>query len=79
MAPIRAVNGDPSAAWEDVSWSEMNPAEQGLWGILGWDESSWEEDTDPPESDDCGWEDLSEKQQTALTQLGYTQALWDEE
>lgn len=79
MTTIRKVNGDPSAAWDNLSWSDMSSAEQGLWAALGWDESSWEEETDPPESSDKYWEELSQDERFAADQLGYTQALWDEE
>jgi hypothetical protein len=79
MANIRDVEGDPSSAWDDLNWTEINSAEQKLWMVLGWDEDSWQEDTDPPESDDKYWEDLSTSEKKAAKELGYTQALWDEE
>lgn len=46
---------------------------------MGWDEANGEEETDPPKADDSDWEELSSEIQGALTKLGYTQALWDEE
>jgi hypothetical protein len=46
---------------------------------LGWDEESWEEETDAPESDEQYWEDLNSLLQEAAEKLGYTQELWDEE
>lgn len=76
---IREVEGEPSDVWDDLSWEDMNSSEQKLWSILGWDEDSWEEETDPPESDDTYWEDLTAKQREAAEQLGYTQESWDEE
>lgn len=79
MTTVRQVSGNPAEIWDDLSWSDMNSAEQALWAALGWDESSWEEETDPPASDDQYWEDLSEAERAAVEQLGYTQALWDEE
>ncbi|MGI0485243.1 hypothetical protein ACN4EK_07380 [Pantanalinema rosaneae CENA516] len=79
MATVRDVKGDPSTAWDDLSWVDMNSAEQALWAALGWDEASWEEETDAPDSDDRYWEDLTSDEQKAATQLGYTQSLWDEE
>lgn len=79
MATIRDVKGDPSAAWDDSSWTDMNSAEQALWAALGWNEASWEEETDAPDSDDRYWEDLTSEERNAATQLGYTQSLWDEE
>ncbi|CAN1212667.1 hypothetical protein TUMEXPCC7403_20850 [Tumidithrix helvetica PCC 7403] len=79
MAGIREVEGNPGDTWDDMSWIDMSEAEQELWGILGWDEDSWEEETDPPESDDLYWEDLSSSQRSAATKLGYTEDFWDEE
>ena len=79
MADIRSVDGDPNGTWEDVSWEDLNSDEQELWGVLGWDADSWEEETDAPESDDTDWAELSSEEQSALTKLGYTQESWDEE
>lgn len=78
MATIRAIAKDPNETWEDVSWDDMNDVEQGLWAKLGWNKSSWEEDTDAPAADDKDWDDLSSSERGALEQLGYTQASWDE-
>jgi hypothetical protein len=79
MATIRQVEGDPAAVWDELSWADMNSAEQALWKTLGWDEGSWEEETDPPESDDLYWEDLTSQQRAAAEELGYIQKSWDEE
>jgi hypothetical protein len=79
MATIRLVQGNPGEIWDDLSWTDMNSAEQALWAALGWDESSWEEETDAPESDDKYWEELTSEERAAVEQLGYTQALWDAE
>ncbi|NJR68622.1 MAG: hypothetical protein HC771_08085 [Synechococcales cyanobacterium CRU_2_2] len=79
METIRAVNGDPGAVWDELSWVEMNSSEQGQWAVLGWDADSWEEETDPPNSDDQAWEDLTPAERTAAEKLGYTELLWNEE
>lgn len=79
MASVRNVNGSPDEVWDDLEWADMNEAEQALWAVLGWDEDSWQEETDPPESDELYWADLSSAQQKAAGELGYTQELWDEE
>ncbi|HLO48376.1 MAG TPA: hypothetical protein VK211_08155 [Kamptonema sp.] len=79
MATIRDVQGDPSSVWDELSWTDMNSAEQKRWTVLGWDEDSWEEETDPPASNDQYWEELSDSEKNAALQLGYTQELWDEE
>ncbi len=79
METIRKVTGDPGLVWDDLSWTDMNSSEQKLWGVLGWDESSWEEDTDPPKSDDKYWKDLTTEERKAAEELGYTSKFWDEE
>jgi hypothetical protein len=79
MSTIRKVTGDPGLVWDELSWTDMSTAEQGLWAILGWNEASWEEETDPPASNDSYWEDLSAAQCQAAEQLGYTQKSWDQE
>jgi hypothetical protein len=79
MTGIRAVNGNPGNTWDDLSWTDMNEEEQGLWAALGWDGDSWEEETNPPASNDEYWEDLTDAERNAATTLGYTQAYWDEE
>lgn len=79
MITIRQVEGNPSDVWDELKWTDMNSAEQALWAALGWDEASWEEETDPPSSNDNYWEDLTGDEQAAAKELGYTQSLWDEE
>lgn len=79
MADIRQVTGDPNEFWDEFDWADLSSAEQELWGKLGWNAASWDEETDPPEADDAYWEDLSPEARTALEKLGYTQASWDEE
>jgi hypothetical protein len=79
MASIREVDRNPSNTWDEESWINMSQEEQELWGILGWDEDSWEEETDPPKSSDLYWDDLTNSERDAATKLGYTQDLWDEE
>jgi hypothetical protein len=79
MATIREVTGDPGDTWDDLSWTDLNSKEQEAWGILGWDEDSWEEETDPPASNDQYWDDLSPAERAAAKKLGYTQEFWDEE
>lgn len=79
MAAIREVPGDPGLVWDELSWTDMNSAEQKRWAVLGWDEDSWEEEIDPPDSGDKYWEELTDSERTAAEELGYTQELWDEE
>ena len=79
MSEIRKIQGSPSDTWDDLDWTDMNDAEQALWQTLGWDEASWQEDTDPPASNDTYWEDLTQDERDAATELGYNQSSWDEE
>jgi len=79
MANVRNVNGSPDEVWDGLEWTDLNEAEQALWASLGWDADSWQEETDPPASDELYWADLSSTQQKAAGELGYTQELWDKE
>ena len=79
MSQIRKVQGYPGDTWDELSWTDMNSAEQSLWATLGWDEASWEEETDAPDSDDKYWEELSQGEIDAAETLGYDQSSWDEE
>jgi len=76
---IREVKGNPANVWDDLSWEDMNSDEQAIWAVLGWDEDSWEEETDAPESSEKYWEDLTEEELKAATKLGYTEEYWDED
>ncbi|WRH67361.1 MAG: hypothetical protein RSE13_02780 [Planktothrix sp. GU0601_MAG3] len=48
MSNIRKVSGNPGDTWDDLSWTDLNNDEQALWAALGWNQSSWEEDSDAP-------------------------------
>ena len=73
------VRTDDLNFWEECAWTDMTPAEQDLWKVLGWDEATWEGEAKQPDSEDKYWKALSAEEQTAATALGYTQATWDEE
>ena len=79
VSEVRPIEGDPNEFWDEFDWSDLTSDEQFLWASLGWDEGSWDEETEPPESNDLYWEDLTASQKAALKQLGYTQRIWDEE
>jgi len=64
--------------WDEAGWSELTPAEQELWQILGWDEASWEGEAAQPASEDKYWFGLSEEERAAAGKLGYTKESWDE-
>lgn len=63
--------------WEDYDWDEMSSSERGHWGVLGWDEESWDEGESEPASEDKIWNDLSGVEQAAAKSLGYTKDIWD--
>jgi len=59
-------------------WSELE--EFGLdvhYEALGYDESSWDGITDPPDSANLTWAELGEDQQDAAEQLCYYEETWD--
>jgi len=76
---IRKIKGDPTDFWLDFDWEDMSEEEKSLWSILGWDKDSWEEEDDPPSSDDKEWRELSSNEKEAATSLGYDKETWDED
>jgi hypothetical protein len=79
METIREIQGNPGDVWDELSWVDMNSAEQALWAVFGWDEASWEEETDPPAASEKYWEEFTAEELDAAQKLGYTQSIWDEE
>lgn len=75
---IRKVMGNVNKFWNTFSWNELSAAEQKLWGILGWSQSSWENDQSPA-SDNKYWNQLSKEEQAAASALGYTETSWNKE
>jgi len=74
---VRVPPGDPTAFWDEMGWTDMNKAEQALWGVLGWTEEAWNEEAKPPASEDKYWNQLSDEEREAATKLGYTKESWD--
>lgn len=72
------VRTDDLNLWEEAAWSDLTPAEQELWKVLGWDEASWEGEAKKPPSEDLYWNQLSDDERMAATKLGYTKETWDE-
>ncbi len=72
----RMPEADADEFWSSLSWDDLKYSEMRLWGILGWDAESWEGTTDAPESDTKPWDELTEEEQEAATQLGYTDETW---
>ena len=57
--------------WDDLGENQI------LWKALGWSESSWSGIIDPPPSNSMKWDELTERQQDAVTKLCYRQESWD--
>ena len=64
---VRVPPGDPTEFWDEFGWADMTKAEQALWGVLGWDEDSWEGEAKAPASEDKYWNQLSPEEQDACT------------
>jgi hypothetical protein len=69
------TGGELEEFWDSFDWAELTPAEQALWGILGWDEASWQGEAEEPASEDKDWAELSDAERAAAEQLGYDQEL----
>lgn len=67
----------PEAFWDALAWDDLNPAEQNLWGILGWNADNWDGDGAAPASEGKNWADLTDVEQFTATRLGYLQTTWD--
>jgi hypothetical protein len=65
------------AFWNGLEWDELSPAEQNLWGVLGWDAKSWSGESDDPVSDETNWSELSDAERFAAGKLGYDEEIWD--
>ncbi|MCI5222720.1 MAG: hypothetical protein D3924_08640 [Candidatus Electrothrix sp. AR4] len=63
--------------WDAFDWKDLAPAEQKLWGLLGWNKASWQGDTDEPASEGQPWRKLSNEERHAAIQLGYDKRYWD--
>ena len=44
---------------------------------LGWNEDNYDGDEASPDSDEKWWDQLTEKERVAATQLCYTRELWN--
>jgi hypothetical protein len=74
---VRVPPADPTVFWDAMGWSELTKAEQALWGVLGWDEASYEGEAKAPASEDKYWKSLNDGERDACKKLGYTKRLWD--
>ena len=73
---IRKPEGNVENFWNAQKWSMLNPAEQALWGKLGWTEINWKDDTQPP-SENKTWLKLSDEERAVAEQGGYAEETWN--
>lgn len=45
---IREPVGHVETFWNSFDWADLTTAEQEAWGVLGWDEESWDEEINIP-------------------------------
>ena len=65
--------------YEDYDWDEMVDEDIAkYWEGLGWTESSWNGESDEPESEGLDWEELTSDEQEYATEVCYFEELWDE-
>jgi hypothetical protein len=76
-AQLRTPAGEVELFWSAFAWEELRRGEQQLFALLGWNEESWAGDLPIPESEYRRWEELSEVEQGAASQLGFDPAGWD--
>ena len=77
IANVRQPTGNPETFWRKLNWSDLTPAEQNLWGKLGWGKDSWAGKAPPPPTEDLEWGELGSKKRKAAEQLGYSRFYWD--
>jgi hypothetical protein len=66
--------------YDDFTWAELaTEGVQQYFIILGWSENSWTGATDPPESDDFFFDELSSEEKTAAEEICYFELLWNGE
>ena len=71
-------SGKPNDYWNNYEWSQIGPTEQGLWRVLGWNTSNWDDDdTNDPPTVNQDYRQLTSRQQEAVILLGYDQRTWD--
>jgi len=73
---VRKPEGNVEEFWNAQNWSALNATEKALWGKLGWTETNWQGDTEPP-SENKTWAELNDEERAAADQLGYTEEIWN--
>ena len=74
LGPKAGINSD----WSNKEWGDLSTAQQAHWGVLGWNEASWNNDTGPA-SESKAWSALSEAERNAAAALGYDETKWNNE
>jgi len=74
---VREPEGNVEDFWNAQEWTALTPTEQILWGKLGWNQASWDEEIEAPDSEDKDWAELSDEERIAATQLGYVEETWN--
>ena len=69
-----SVNHYAGFWWEDLEYY----GQASYFRLLGWDADAWDTHDLEPETEDLYWDDLTQVQQAAATQLCYHRDLWDE-
>ena len=61
--------------WEDIEYYGYDK----YYVVLGWNADSWDNESGEPYTEDLYWDELSQVQQEAATQLCFFKELWDGE
>ncbi|WP_428268371.1 DUF4157 domain-containing protein [Haliangium sp.] len=70
------TKGSAMRDWSTASWSSLSAFQKTHWTTLGWDETSWDNDTEPA-SESKDWSALSDGEREAATALGYNETSWN--
>jgi len=58
-------------------WDDMPIPARRVWGLIGWNRSSWDDGATPPMSTNATWEKLGMTERLALSSLGHNRELWE--
>ena len=68
---------DLGAYWDGFQWDMIPEEDQKRWEALGWDEDSWDDGENIPDTATKEWKDLTDEQKSAATALGYNEKSWN--
>jgi len=74
---VRQTDDNIEDFWNSQDWLTLTPAEQALWGKLGWTQESWEGKAEVPDSENKLWKELSDEERDIAQKLGYDEKSWD--